>query len=376
MFDSKKCEKEKKEEKQRFDDWFNTKTSDFYNNHKGKQHIQEKMNGEIPGKNISENVVDYKETQKMIDTAIATYENKQEEIQENINQQNQILNPPIVEIRAPLQKKPITPLKEEDNVKKDIPAPEFPQTELFETQKPQGYKGRKTDEEELGLFKKSKKLNKEHHFALNLPKIRVRTKEERNKMNFERKREKKVQELSQASSEQISSAQGHSGKQSEESLEHATEEVTGSQEILFSEVRTEQEEASLRTDNRDHMMETEIAQKNGLKPFPPFNPVPPIEKKPLRRRRFFGRYISTEGKTNGDVDADVSPAPDQDTKNDNRTAGEKSKEEGIFLDEDVRQVLLITDDLLGKLPDDVIENFATSKDFELYERVMRKYNIK
>ncbi|MEM4257529.1 MAG: hypothetical protein QXL17_00010 [Candidatus Thermoplasmatota archaeon] len=46
------------------------------------------------------------------------------------------------------------------------------------------------------------------------------------------------------------------------------------------------------------------------------------------------------------------------------------------LDEDVKQVLMITDELLGKLPENVIEDFAQSKDFEIYERVMSKYKIK
>ena len=44
-----------------------------------------------------------------------------------------------------------------------------------------------------------------------------------------------------------------------------------------------------------------------------------------------------------------------------------------FLDEDVIKVLLITDDLLGNLPEDVIEKFAQSEDFKLYEKVMSKY---
>jgi len=47
-----------------------------------------------------------------------------------------------------------------------------------------------------------------------------------------------------------------------------------------------------------------------------------------------------------------------------------------LLDEDVRKLLSITDELLGKLPEDVIEDFASSDDFALYERIMSKYHIK
>jgi len=46
------------------------------------------------------------------------------------------------------------------------------------------------------------------------------------------------------------------------------------------------------------------------------------------------------------------------------------------LDDDVRKLLAITDDLLTKLPEHVIEDFASSEDFALYQKVMSKYNIK
>jgi hypothetical protein len=45
------------------------------------------------------------------------------------------------------------------------------------------------------------------------------------------------------------------------------------------------------------------------------------------------------------------------------------------LDEDVKKILLMTDSLLEELPEDVINKFVQSEDFELYERVMNKYKI-
>jgi hypothetical protein len=45
------------------------------------------------------------------------------------------------------------------------------------------------------------------------------------------------------------------------------------------------------------------------------------------------------------------------------------------IDDDIIQLLKITDDLLGKLPDEVIEEFSQSEDFALYEKVMKKYEI-
>jgi hypothetical protein len=46
------------------------------------------------------------------------------------------------------------------------------------------------------------------------------------------------------------------------------------------------------------------------------------------------------------------------------------------LDDDIKKVLLMADSLLGDLPEDVINKFMQSEDFELYERVMNKYKIK
>ena len=55
---------------------------------------------------------------------------------------------------------------------------------------------------------------------------------------------------------------------------------------------------------------------------------------------------------------------------------EKKNMVQIEFDEDVKKVLLMTDDLLGKLPEDVIGDFANSKDFQLYEKVLSKYKHK
>jgi len=51
----------------------------------------------------------------------------------------------------------------------------------------------------------------------------------------------------------------------------------------------------------------------------------------------------------------------------------KSDKEENFVDEDIIKVLLITDDLLGNLPQDVIDKFTQSEDFKLYEKVISKY---
>jgi hypothetical protein len=51
------------------------------------------------------------------------------------------------------------------------------------------------------------------------------------------------------------------------------------------------------------------------------------------------------------------------------------QQEQASIDQDVIKLLAITDELLGKLPEDVINEFASSEDFQLYKKVMKKYQI-
>ena len=46
------------------------------------------------------------------------------------------------------------------------------------------------------------------------------------------------------------------------------------------------------------------------------------------------------------------------------------------MDENIKKVLLMTDNLLGNLPEEVIDEFVKSKDFALNEKVINKYKIK
>lgn len=55
-------------------------------------------------------------------------------------------------------------------------------------------------------------------------------------------------------------------------------------------------------------------------------------------------------------------------------AGLAAQEKAVeTIDEDLKKVLKIVDDLLGNLPDDVIDKFAKSEEFKLYEKIMGKY---
>ena len=53
-----------------------------------------------------------------------------------------------------------------------------------------------------------------------------------------------------------------------------------------------------------------------------------------------------------------------------------TKNENPYLDADVEKLLPIIDQLLEKLPDDVVDEFAQSDNFALYEKVVNKYKRK
>jgi chromosome segregation ATPase len=53
----------------------------------------------------------------------------------------------------------------------------------------------------------------------------------------------------------------------------------------------------------------------------------------------------------------------------------KSNNMSIEQEPDTRRVLWVLDELLGSLPKDLVEKFAQSDDFQLYEQVLRRYNV-
>lgn len=59
-----------------------------------------------------------------------------------------------------------------------------------------------------------------------------------------------------------------------------------------------------------------------------------------------------------------------------KTEPEQKQDTHALEDEDLIKVLQITDELLGHLPDDIIDEFTQSEDFKLYEKVMNKYKPK
>ncbi|MDG6217865.1 MAG: hypothetical protein QCI00_00300 [Candidatus Thermoplasmatota archaeon] len=86
----------------------------------------------------------------------------------------------------------------------------------------------------------------------------------------------------------------------------------------------------------------------------------------FKSKKFFSKKTQ---KRKSDKQINISNDEDESCKTSTVTPFE------VAVDEDIIKLLRITDDLLGKLPDEIIEEFSQSDDFSLYEKVMRKYDV-
>lgn len=92
----------------------------------------------------------------------------------------------------------------------------------------------------------------------------------------------------------------------------------------------------------------------------------PLENKNIKPKLEL-KKVTIENKDKVQKDTEMKKSP---------LSNEKIMEENTVLDEDIRKVLTITDELLGNLPENVIDEFVNSEKFTLYEKVINKYKIK
>ncbi len=110
-----------------------------------------------------------------------------------------------------------------------------------------------------------------------------------------------------------------------------------------------------RIEERQRKKAEKEAQKSQKKhTLPEKEQKPPVELQPLE-----------EDSTNEEVEGEEEEAED-----------DEERDRADELDEDIRKVLLMTDYLLGELPEDVLNIFLESEEFKLYEKVLSKYKIK
>ncbi len=54
---------------------------------------------------------------------------------------------------------------------------------------------------------------------------------------------------------------------------------------------------------------------------------------------------------------------------------QKKTSEAMMFDEDLKKLLKVLDQMLGQLPEDIIERFSKSEDFALYERILDRFKV-
>ena len=82
------------------------------------------------------------------------------------------------------------------------------------------------------------------------------------------------------------------------------------------------------------------------------------------------------GSVEGDLDAMISTLEGQIASLiSEKVELQKKIAEATQVDEDIRKLLKILDQMLGQLPEEVIERFSKSDDFATYERVLDRFNI-
>lgn len=57
-------------------------------------------------------------------------------------------------------------------------------------------------------------------------------------------------------------------------------------------------------------------------------------------------------------------------------AEKKDETKKTVIGNDVKKVLKMTDNLLENLPDEIVDKFSKSKDFELYKKVLKEHNVR
>jgi hypothetical protein len=92
-----------------------------------------------------------------------------------------------------------------------------------------------------------------------------------------------------------------------------------------------------------------------------------------------GQPSNSKGDSGGDLELQRQLIEKLETElNANRERMEKIEKEHAELkglQDEIKDVMKVIDDLLGKLPEDEIESFAKSKDYEQYEKILKKLSL-
>jgi len=265
------------------------------------------------------------EAEKRIDALIAEYEKETKSKESNSTQEKDLkdIAKTIVETREHIMKKPdITYLKTEvksDDVI-DTSKPLHSKEELLEIKKPMEITEIKYSKERSSLNQKSTSPTIKSYLPnVKLPRIKLRTKGELKRLK--KKKNKTKQEIQYQNSSD--NTKNETNEEKKMNLKKDIKaKINGEEKISYSALHDAEKYKNLRLEEGQKTEDFESGMQQYI-----------VEKKEVEK-------------------------------------------ENPLLDEDIKNVLAITDNLLGKLPEEVIDEFVKSKDYELYEKVIKKYKIK
>ena len=294
---------------------------------------------------------DFKETEQLIDKVLAE-DSTSEKQHDASNTEVDFLeedneNPPFQESESSDN--------EESFENKNQRFDQHPKEEIFEIDKPtiqkQNDEKESSSNDQIEKQVKNKQNNGKINFSLNLPKINIKLgrKKKQNKTNVEQAKnqikqnvlsEEQFNEESTRASPPTGRIHGLNKIKEDEKQNNIIK-----QKESFEKPKQKKKSLFESTESSFHFF-----KKKG-------------ENKP---KRFSKKQIS-----NNKRKEEIS----QKKKSFLSSQSKSTSNEETNVDEEIVKLLKITDDLLGKLPEEVIEEFSQSEDFSLYEKVMKKYDI-
>jgi len=344
------------------------------NNHKSQSNSKEKKNLDKFQKNV----------EKRIDVLIAEYEKetKSKEFDSNPQKELEDSSKKIVETRDNIKKKTEMPCFEvELEGFFDTFEPLDSKEDLLEIEKPSELNEKKPAKRKgfiKQMFSNRKKTGR--NSAKKLPRIKIRSKDEVQKLKNRQNKTKQAtspQDFTHSTKDGTdlqppSTKINIDNKMEAEKLDSIKKKAIGG--------KWKGEDKLKKTDKLeiDKSKELEkrfknIKKKRRLKPKRDFQ-----EEAPEKRET----WNSDSQKVLNDITLNFEKNQDIKKKSSlsdmHRFIIEKKEveKENSLLDAEIKKVLTITDNLLGKLPEKIIDEFVKSKDFELYEKIVGKYKIK
>lgn len=214
------------------------------------------------------------------------------------------------------------------------------------------------EKKSLTFFKQNEKPKnnqspKKNSFSIHLPKLNLKLKKST--------KESKIESHQKQQTVEFKEVPHHLTKPLEEKIESETDTINRFENAeSFDTVDTPNKKKLLKTNKPKEKKKTSFFKSTD-------------KSHTLFKKKTEGNQSKTET-ANQESTNQKERKPVQPTSEVNKPSVKVETNQGS-VDNDLIQLLKITDDLLGKLPDEVIEEFSQSEDFALYEKVMKKYDI-